>query len=239
MRKLLYAAAGGVVIAATVATASLPAAANAAKIVPAATSACAGACTDFSFKNPGPGSILTDHSALITKNNLIRLTPGTNGAPKLDFAKIDVGTVDFLYCNINGTSQDTTVFTNRQCKLLQLAHLGLATTFQLAFNPNNGGDETMCVGAWNNAAPVSGFKMRLVECGVGADTVLIETNKIPAGGTAAGYNWLINGGSDNYSTPLVATSNGNTNSQPTWSTARLNGQKAIDTQETAEVPGPF
>jgi len=172
---------------------------------------------------------------LAIENNLVRLVPGSNSASKEDFSRINVGTVSTLYCNaVNGTSIDPTIFTNKQCKLLKLAGLLGKTTFQLAFNPNNGGDETLCVGAWDNQAPVSGFKLRLVDCGVAADTVFIQSSEIPGDDTFPGSQWLINGASDNFSNPLVATSTGSTNSQPTWSTVRLNGQQGVDLSATCE-----
>ena len=82
----------------------------------------------------------------------------------------------------------------------------------------------------------NGWKLRLTPCGVAADTVLIQTAKLPGGATSTG-DWLINGASDNFSTPLVATSNpGFAPSQPTWSTVVLNGKKGVDTQETRFFP---
>jgi hypothetical protein len=238
-KRASYAVAAGVTVAATI---GLSAAGAGATVKPAATNACSFHCIDVSFQNPGLGDILAAHSGLAEVNNVVRLVPGSNGNSKSDFSRISVGTiggpVTGLYCGPNGVSLDPTIFTNKQCKLMFLAGLYPATTFQLAFNPNNGGDETLCVGSWDNEPPVSGFKLRLEDCGVAADTVLIRSPKIPGGNTGIG-DWLINGASDNFSTPLVATSTGSTNSQPTWSTVRLNGQHAIDTQETRFFPGPF
>ena len=234
-KRASYAMAAGVAVAATIGMSAVAASADA---KPNATNACSNNCIDVSFQNPGLGDILASHSGLSVPNNVVRLLPGSNGLPKEDFSRITVGTVFPLYCTIVGNAQGGSVFTNNQCHLLFVAGLLGATTFQLAFNPNNGGDETECVGAWNNQAPSPGFKLRLEDCGVAADTVLIQTNLIPGGHTTIG-NWLINGASDNFSTPLVATSNGTSPSQPTWSTVRLNGKKGIDTQETRFFPGPF
>jgi hypothetical protein len=234
-KRASYAVAAGVTVAATIGLSAVGANATA---KPNATNACSFHCTDVSFQNPGLGDILASHSGLSVVNNVVRLVPGSNGNSKSDFSRISVGTVVPLYCTLTGLSVDPAIFTNKQCKLMVLAGLAGATTFQLAFNPNNGGDETLCVGSWDNEPPVSGFKLRLEDCGVAADTVLIRSPKIPGGNTGVG-DWLINGASDNFSTPLVATSTGSTNSQPTWSTVRLNGQHAIDTQETRFFPGPF
>ncbi len=233
-KRASYAMAAGVAVAATIGMSAVAASANAG---PDATNACGNKCIDVSFQNPGDDFILASHSGLTTPNNVVRLLPGSNGLSKEDFTRITVGTVQPLYC-IGSFPIPGSPFTANQCHLLAISGLLGATTFQLAFNPNNGGDETMCVGAWNNEAPSNGFKTRLVPCGVAADTVLIQTNLIPGGHTTIG-NWLINGASDNFSTPLVATSDGTSPSQPTWSTVRLNGKKGIDTQETRFFPGPF
>jgi hypothetical protein len=228
-----YAVAAGVAV-----TAMLGMSAASASVHPDATNACGNKCIDVSFQNPGPDFILGVHSGLAVPNNLVRLVPGSNGAFKEDFSRIDVGTVFPLYCTVTGQAQSGSVFTSNQCHLLFTSGLLLKTTFQLAYNPNNGGDETLCVGAWGNEAPGNGAKLRLVDCGVASDTVLIQTATLPGGKTTIG-DWLINGGSDNFSTPLVASAVIPAPSQPTWSTVRLNGKKGIDTQETRFFPGPF
>lgn len=235
-KRASYAVAAGVTVAATI---GMSAMASASTVLPAATNACSFHCVDTSFRNPGLRYILTVHSGIASPNNIVRLTHGSNGASKQDFSRINVGTVNTLYCTAGGISINPAIFTDNQCKLMQLAGLGGAQTFQLAFNPNNGGDETLCVGAWDNAPPVSGFKLRLEECGVAADTVLIRTAKIPGGFVSGLGEWLINGASNNFSNPLVATSDGTAPSQPTWTTVHLNGQHGIDTQETRMLPGPF
>jgi hypothetical protein len=236
-KRASYAMAAGAAVAATIGMSAMGASAT---VRPHATTACGANCVDYSFRNPGPHQILAVHSGLAFPNNLVRLVHGSNGAPKEDFSRINVGTVGTLYCDpVNGTSIDPTIFTNKQCKLLFLAGMMGRTTFQLAFNPNNGGDETLCVGAWGNFAPSSGWKTRLVDCGVAADTVFIQSPKIPGGTTSPGSQWLINGASDNFSTPLVLSSNGTSPSQTTWKTVQLNGGMAIDTQETVQNFGPF
>lgn len=232
-----YALAAGVAVTALLGV-SASAAIAGAKVHPNATNACGNKCIDVSFQNPGLNYLLGVHSGLATPNNLVRLVPGSNAAYKEDFTRITVGTVAPLYCTATGQQQSGSVFTPKQCQLLDLAGLLGATTFQLAYNPNNGGDETLCVGVWDNEAPNSGAKLRLVPCGVAADTVLIQAATLPGGSTTVG-NWLINGASNNFSTPLVATAWVPAPSQPTWSTVQLNGKKGIDTQETRFFPGPF
>ncbi len=231
-----YALAAGVAVTAMLGMSASAAVAGAAH--PDATTACGAACTDVSFAVPGPSDILAAHSGLAITNELVRLAQGSNAAPKEDFTDINVGAVVPTYCLTTGQAQTGSVFTNNQCHLLVDDGLGAATTFQLAFNPNNGGSEQLCIGAWGNKAPVSGAKVRLEPCGVAADTVIIETDTLPSGDTAVG-DWFINGGSDNFSTPLVLTNPGSAPSQVTWKTLNLNGQTAEDTQEVIFTAGPF
>ncbi len=239
-KRASYAMAAGVAVAATIGMSAVAASATARMPArPAATNACGASCVDVSFVDPGRRWILASHSGLSVPNNVVRLLRGSNGLPKEDFSEVDLSTVAPLYCTSTGQAQPGSVFSSNHCALLQNAGLLGATTFQLRFNPNNGGDETECVGAWDNQAPSSGFKLRLEDCGVAADTVLIQTDTIPGGTTTAG-NWLINGASNNFSNPLVATSTGEAApSQPTWNTVRLNGGLGIDTQETRFIDGPF
>ena len=233
-----YALAAGVAVTAMLGMSA--ASAGATVVRPDATTACGAACTDVNFLNPGPNYILGVHSGFAIKNNLVRLVTASNGAPKEDLTKITLGTVAPLYCTATGQAQTGSVFTPNQCALLDNAGLLGATTYQLAYNPDNGGSENLCVGAWANEAPANGWKTRLAECGVAADTVIIQTATLPGGTTAAATDyWLINGASDNFSNPLVATSNGIAEqSQPTWSTVNLNGGHAVDTQEVNFTPGP-
>ncbi len=205
---------------------------------PAATTACGAKCTDVSFQVPGPSWVLGAHSGLALPNNVVRLVQGSNTAYKEDFTRIDVGTVFPLYCTATGQAQSSeSLFTNNQCNLLFSAGLLGATTFQMAYNPNNGGNEQLCIGGWSNEVS-NGWKLRLTQCGVAADTVMISSPKLPGGNTSTGV-WWINGASDNFSTPLVATNPGFAPSQPTWSTVVLNGKHAADTQEVHTTAGPF
>lgn len=232
-----YALAAGVAVTAALA---MPAGAANAAAKPDATNACSNKCIDVSFQVPGLNYILGVHWGLATPNNLVRLVQGSNAAYKEDFTRIDDVPVYPTYCMAAGYAQTGSVFTNNQCHLLLTSGLIMAPTFQLAYNPNNGGGENLCVGAWGNESPGNGAKMRLVECGVASDTVLIQTRTLPGGTVPLGKGyWLINGGSDNFSNPLVASNPGYAPSEPTWSTAVLNGKKAIDTQSTHFLPGPF
>jgi hypothetical protein len=237
--RIRFTRAGYAVAAGAAVTAMLGLSAAAANAEPAATTACGHNCTDVSFVNPGRNAILASHSGYNTYNNLVRLVAGSNGAAKEDFTEVHVGKVSTLYCS-GGSARDGSVFTDRQCQLLLNAGLSHATTFQLAFNPNNGGPKNMCVGTWNNTAPVINGQMRLVTCGVTADTVMILATHLPGGHVSPlGSFWMINGGSDNYSNPVVATSNGTYPSSPTWNNVVFNGNRGVDTQEVRLSHGPF
>ena len=236
-----YAVAAGVAVTAMLGMGAASAAgASVAKVHPNATTACGAACSDASFQVPGPTDILGAHSGLNVTNNVVRLLQGSNASfnGKEDFTRVNVGTVFPLYCTATGQAQTGSIFTDNQCHLMSVAGLLGATTFQYAFNPNNGGPEDKCLGAWDNNAPASGWKIRLEPCGVAPDTVIISTPKLPGGNTATGV-WWVNGASDNYSNPLVATNPGNAPSQVTWTTIDLNGKHAADTQEVHTAPGPF
>jgi hypothetical protein len=207
----------------------------------AATNACSTSCVDIHFLQPGRHELVKDHSGLTKTNNVIALNQGSNSSAAEDFSEINVGTIDPIYCNGTGQAQAGSVFTNNQCHLLDSLGMGGDTTFQLAFNPNDGGPETQCIGDWNNQTPVpSGWKARLEPCGVTSATVIIETAVLPGGATTAAGEWLISGGSNNFSTPQVLTVQNTTAWQaPTWSTVNLNGQSGQDTQEVRITSGPY
>jgi hypothetical protein len=231
-----YALAAGVAVTAMLGMSAAAANAASKPSVKFATTACSFHCTDVSFQNPGTNYILGAHSGLEVAGNIVRLLPGSNGASKEDFRYTDTGTVGTLYCTPVGTSISF-LFTDKQCQLLVSAGLLKAKTFSLAFNPNNGGSKQLCIGAWDESVG-NGWKLRLQPCGESANTVLILTSKLPGGNTSKG-DWLINGASNNFVNPLVATSTGTAPSQPTWSTVNFNGNKAIDTQEVHLNAGPF
>jgi hypothetical protein len=208
----------------------------AARTSPAATNACGASCTDVGFVNPGFGrAVLASKSGADTSGNLVRLLSGGNGLPKEDFSVTTDGTIVPLYCTPGGQAQAGSLFTANQCHLLVALHYGHDQTYQLAFNPDNGGPEDECVGV---VGPKSGDKMRLEPCGVNADTVLIVAPTLPGGSAGAGF-WLVNGASDNFSNPNVATSNGTYPSDPTWTKVDYNGSAGIDTQEACAKDGPY
>jgi hypothetical protein len=245
VKRLLYAAAGLAACAALSLGATAASAAGKPLPIRNATNACSGACVDVHFVVPGHDYILKDHSGLTSANNPIALTLGSNGLASEDFTPIDVGTIATEYCN-GPVPFSGSVFTARQCQLLDNAGLDTDTVYQLAYDPDNGGPSAMCAGAWDNISPVpSGYKVRLETCGIAADTVMILADQLPSGSVSGGSTpdgpeWVINGGSDNFSNPVVATNNGGTAWQdPRWETVNVNGGHAQDTQEIKVDAGPF
>jgi hypothetical protein len=207
-------------------------------VKPMATNACASDCVDIGFVNPGLGeAILASHSGKDTTGNVVRLVQGSNGMPKSDFAATEVGDVDPLYCTHGGQAQTGSLFTANQCHLLIAEGYGHDETYQLAFDPNNGGPEDQCIGS---VGPKSGDKVRLEPCGVNADTVIIVAENLPGGHVvSAGTGWLVSGASDSFSNPNVLTSNGTFPSDPTWTKVDFNGLGSTDTQEACAKDGPF
>jgi hypothetical protein len=137
-----YALAAGV---AATAMLGLSAVAVASTSALAATNACGHKCIDLSFKVPGRSGILAAHSGLNNYNNSIRLLQGSNGEPKEDFSPQRLSKVSPLYCTKYGQAQPGSVFTSNQCALMKNAGLLYDTTYQLAFNPNNGGPGNLCL----------------------------------------------------------------------------------------------
>jgi hypothetical protein len=204
----------------------------------AATTACGKACFDVGFVNPGSGSaILASTSGRDTTGNLVRLLAGSNGLPSEDFAKIQVGTIVPTYCTAAGQAATGSLFTSQQCQLLVTEGYAKNQTYELAFNPNNGGLEDECIGA---ASARSGSQVKLEPCGASAGTVLIPIRKLPGGRVSQrGVVWVVNGASANLSNPNVLTSNGAYPSNPTWSQVAFNGRLGIDTQEVCSANGPY
>jgi hypothetical protein len=239
VRKLIFAAmAAGAVSASLALGATGALAAGKPTAIKNATNACGSACVDVHFLVPGRHALVTSRSGYAFAGNLVRLTQGSNGAAKQDFRRVSLSTVAPLYCTPSGQAEPGSVFTPNQCALLDNAGLLGATTFQLAYDPYGGGPETLCVGS-ESALPQSGAKARLEPCGLSAATVLIETSSLPTGKTTAGSHWLISGGSNNFSNPLVLTSTGTYPSNLYWETVVVNGSKGQDTQEVRLTAGPF
>jgi hypothetical protein len=207
----------------------------------AATNACGDNCIDVSFLATGHHELLKDHSGLTGANNPIAVTNASNAMPAEDFSYEQVGEVDTLYCTSGGTALAGSVFTNNQCALLNSDDMGSDETYQLAFNPDNGGPESMCLGDWDNDVSLpSGWKARLEPCGVNAATVLIGAQSLFGATLTGDEYWMVSGASDNFSNPLVLTVTATSSWQsPRWETLNLNGKSGVDTQIVRASFGPY
>jgi hypothetical protein len=216
--------------------------ATAALATPAATTACGNSCVDISFLQPGSSELLKVHDGLSATNTVFALNQGGNNLPAEDLTPTAQGTVGNLYCDPAGEPYTGSLFTANQCHALIANGYKNDETWQLEYNPDKGGPGNMCLGDWDGTlnAP-SGYKARLEACGVNASTVQILANHLPGGiTTAPGYVWIINGGSDNFSNPLVlSVANTLAWQSPRWETVVFNGNGGVDVQEAVGKPGPF
>lgn len=212
----------------------------------AATNACGSNCEDISFLSSGPNWLLNDSKGSEHANATVSQQRGSNGGRQgrnEDFRYIGVGKVDGQYCPsaLNLPAVDP-LFTSNQCAALNSNGLGFDTAYQLEYYPYGGDASGLCVSAWDGTFPVpSGFKARLQQCGENADTVLIGAKNLD-GGTVSnpGAWWVISGGSNNFSQPVVLTNNGIPEWQNlTWQTVEIDGGQGVDNQEVFATSGPF
>jgi hypothetical protein len=174
-------------------------------------------------------------------NTFVNLDQGSDSNAREDFTPLAEGTVVPLWCTATGHASKGSVFTNHQCALIKSAGLTAATTFEMNYNPDNGGSN-VCVGDWNGQTPVpSGYRFRLTPCGETAGSVVIVSNHLPGITTQPGTVLVISGGSNNFSRPIVATSTGSALfPQPLkWEQVDVNGGVISDTQEVKAAAGPF
>ena len=208
----------------------------------AATNACGSNCTDISFLATGHHWLLNDSKGSEADNATVSQQVGTNGGNQgrnEDFEEYGVGTVDGTYCP-HGTDP---VFTHAQCALLDNSGLGGDTAFEFEYYPYGGDGSGLCVSAWDGTHPVpSGYLARLQPCGNNADSVLIEAPSLDSGHFVAtsGADWLISGGSSNFSHPVVLTNDGQQAWQNlTWKTVETDGNGGVLNQEVLLTAGPF
>ena len=208
---------------------------------PDATTACGAACTDVIFQNPGATGLPESATMAGNPNTYVNLDQGSDSNAREDFTPLAEGKVVPLWCTASGHAAKGSVFTNHQCALILSAGLGGSTSFEMNYNPDNGGSN-VCVGDWNGQTPVpSGYRFRLTPCGNTAASIVIVSNHLPGVTTQAGTVLVISGGSNNFSRPIVATSTGSALfPQPLrWEQINVNGGVVSDTQEVKLAPAPF
>lgn len=207
----------------------------------AATNSCGSNCIDLSFLSTGHNWLVNDSKGKEVANATVSQQRASNGGHQgrnEDFQAYGVGTVDGTYCP-GGTDP---VFTHNQCAVLDNSGLGGDTAYELEYVPYGGDGSGLCISAWNGTHPVpSGYLARLQACGGNADTVLIAAPSLNSGhyNASPGSFWLISGGSDNFSHPVVLTNNGQQEWQNlTWKTVETNGNGGVLNQEMNATPGP-
>jgi hypothetical protein len=207
----------------------------------AATNACGHNCIDISFLSSGPTWLLNDSKGLEQTNATVSQQRGSNGGNQgrnEDFEAYGVGTVDAYYCP-GGIDP---VFTANQCAALDNAGLGSSTAYEVEYYPYGGDGSGLCISAWDGQNPVpSGYKARFQPCGQNADSIMIVTASLDHGAfhTAGGF-WVVSGGSDNFSHPVVLTNNGQQQWQNlTWQTVETDGSGGVVNQEVDVTPGPY
>lgn len=234
--KGLLAAGSGLAAAATISALALVGGAG------AATNACNSKCEDISFLSTGHHWLLNDSKGSHAVNATISQQRGSNGGNQgrnEDFEPYGVGTVDGTYCP-GGTDP---VFTANQCAVLDNSGLGADTAYEVEYYPFGGDGSGLCISAWDAQNPVpSGYKTRLQPCGQNADSVLIFAHTLNSGHFTAqpGAYWVISGGSNNFSHPVVLTNNGHQQWQNlTWQTVETDGNGGVVNQEIHVTPGPY
>jgi hypothetical protein len=198
-------AAGAAVVALASFGAMAGASAASASVHPANTGSCGVTCIEPYFLSSGPQWVQVDHDGSGKVNTEINLQYRTSTNSHEDWLASGQGPVDGTYCP--GVDPSTPaidpLFTANQCEALNNYGYGDDTAFQLEFKPLgvNPGSTAMCSGVWNDQAPVAGDRIRLEPCGVNGDTVWIAASDLSVLGTTP----YINGGSNNFSDPLVIT----------------------------------
>lgn len=209
-------------------------------VASAATPSCSSSCVDAYMASPGHHYVVYSGRGRGSANNPVELFGATNSRPGEDFIPIDVGTVVPEYCTSTGQSASG-AFTNNQCDLLVADGYSGDQTYQLEFAPYGVGSDK-CLGDWNGDGPITTAMMvRLESCGVNPDTILVLARTV-GGVTAAGHGeFVIDGASDNYSSPFVATSAGEqvNSTKLYWKQIRNDDGTGTDTQSVGVEFGPL
>jgi hypothetical protein len=222
---------------------ALPAAS--ASVRPDVTSSCGANCVDAHFIVPGKRylpEVFLSKSGTAGKNSKLDLDYASNSDPAEDFIPSGVGTIVPTYCTKSGHSAGGN-FSNNQCNLLVNLGYGGDEAYEDQYAPGGFGSG-LCVGVWNNARTLSSTAaIRMEACGESPDTVLVIAPSIPdESATAAdGGDFVVDGASNNFSDPFVATASSST-TLPTllhWAQASVDLGSGTDTQSLRFQPGPY
>jgi hypothetical protein len=212
----------------------------------AATNACGSNCVDISFLSTGPHWLLNDSRGSHAVNATVSQQEGSNGGNQgrnEDFEYYGLGTLVPDYCTALGAPAASSPFTDSQCEALVNSTPVTSQVFELEYYPYGGDGSGLCVSAWDGQFPVpSGYKTRLQPCGQNVDSVLIGATALDGGKFHAtpGSLWVISGGSDNFSHPVVLTNNGIQQWQNlTWATVETDGNGGVVNQEISPALGAY
>ena len=164
------------------------------------TGSCGHNCIEPFFLASGHQWVLVDHNGLTTANTAINLQFKTVTNSREDWLPLGAGPVVKNYCPNQTPIAVDPVLSANNCAYLVNNSEATETAEELEFTPL-GVQTGMCVGLWNNQTATAGLRTRLEPCGDSPDTVWIED----AAHTRVGFVPFINGGSNNFEFPLVAT----------------------------------
>lgn len=178
------------------------------------TGSCGPACIEPFFPlASGYQTIEKVQNGLNKQNNPVNMNYalGQSGYSQ-DFTPDAVGVVDGTFCPAGSVAATDPLFTPNQCASLDNRGYGSDTAYELEYTPYGTQPVIpLCVGV---DSAVVHFRARLLDCGVDGRTIWISDNQ----DERLGARPFINGGSSNFSHPLVLTE---TTSAPGFQELRL------------------
>ena len=158
----------------------------------AATPSCGSTCKDLSVQKFGPGFILDVAGGTAAAGQEIILFQASRGDTAQDFVIINLGSVGSFYDHHRGLI--TTRFD---------ASYGALAAYEFQYAPA-GHPSGFCIGTWPGELAQPGFKVRLEPCGANRNVVwAFFTGQFAGSHTTSGFDVLINGETDSYSSPEV------------------------------------
>lgn len=172
------------------------AASAAVSVHPDNTGSCGTSCVEIAFLSSGPQWVQNAPSGVTTTKVGLNFRTVTNSHE--DWLPRDSGDVVPVYCKADGTRAAGSPFTRNQCEDLIGAGYASDPAWQLEYEPL-GVPSFQCASTYANGKPKIGALVRLAPCGVNGSSVWIADEADAVGPTVP----YINGGSNNFSDPLV------------------------------------